>query len=462
MNKILKRFFIALVLCCVFIFAEAYAAEFKLSITSHTDPYVLRDPKFTLSVDGAIIRKDYTGEQTHTTGVYEREISVNAGSITDVKLVDIESDGFETFGISEQSWDGNTLHVKLGRNIVVSAKTLESYGFMDMFDGKKGIVRGLTLGLYQDDALKYKTENFLYAGDIPCYRFLGIAPGKYKLKVLDAPEAIKEKLDLTRTFDFEIDKKGKATLDGKGPLGVISSNGVYIDGVKTPFAIWFSRIPSLDKLVSNLSGTHTLDFTDPNPTEFKKTVAIKPGDELKFRITREIGPDNNYSIELPGTLKYSSKIEIDFHDPIQKGLSFIEGSLQIFENGAPANDFNGTFDGQKVVVTHTSKENKFVLDFNNPIKLPPKRTILIEFRCKVDDGVTDPIMNIAFGNGKESKVEMKPVPTPTPTPTPTIPSITPNIKIPQTGDEAHIELYLIFGLIAVLSVAFITVSRRKK
>ena len=54
--------------------------------------------------------------------------------------------------------------------------------------------------------------------------------------------------------------------------------------------------------------------------------------------------------------------------------------MQIFENGAPANDFNGTFDGQKVVVTHTSKENKFVLDFNNPIKLPPKRTIQIEFR----------------------------------------------------------------------------------
>ncbi|MDY6073731.1 MAG: LPXTG cell wall anchor domain-containing protein [Eubacteriales bacterium] len=460
MNKILKRFFIALVLCCAFIFAEAYAAEFKLSITSHTDPYVLRDPKFILSVDGAIIRKAYTG--THTTGAYEREISVNAGSITDVKLVDIESDSYETFGISEQSWDGNTLHVKLGRNITVSAKTLESYGFMDMFDGKKGIVKGLTLGLYQNDVLKYKTENFLYAGDIPSYRFLGIAPGKYKLKVLDASESIKEKLDLTRTFDFEIDKKGKATLDGKGPLGVTSSNDVYKDGVKTPFSIWFSRIPSLDKLVSNLSGTHTLDFTDPNPTEFKKTVAIKPGDELKFRITREIGPDNNYSIEFPGTLKYSSKIEIDFHDPIQKGLSFIEGSLQIFENGAPANDFNGTFDGQKVVVTHTSKENKFVLDFNNPIKLPPKRTIQIEFRCKVDNGVTDPIMNIAFGNGKESKVEMKPVPTPTPTPTPTIPSITPNIKIPQTGDEAHIELYLIFGLIAVLSIAFITVSRRKK
>lgn len=450
-----KKYIILFFLIAIVGFSQSVLAEdlnFTMNISYATNPYSLPAGRYTFNIDGKMYSVSLGSGKTNGITSFNVAIPLATSNPKSIKLVSFPT-ASNTFEILEQSYDETTktLEAKMSRNIYFLvhhlAKSIDFNNFMSADIHLKNI----KLALYdENDRLLQKSvlKNDIYGKQNII--FYAVIPGSYTLKIDSAPKDIAENYDLSKTFKLVVKADGRTTIDGNGPLGIPSTQQAYLDGVKTPFHLWLSHIPTIDKKVSN--------FTRDKGA-FSSAVNAKPGDELEFKITRTINADHNFVLSLPNFIRYSSKINIEFFDEIPKGLEYVDGSLKIIENDTVTKDFVGEYNSaeHKIVVKHNSEANNLELSFDTVTKAPADRTIEIIFRCKLLEGYIEKIINIAEGNGKKSSAEIIPEP-PVVTNTPQITAIP---QIPKTGDNINIKLYSILAILAVGAAVIMLIKREK-
>lgn len=453
MSKTTKILICSLIIIAVFAFANEVCAEtlnFTLKMSSATSGYRFSEGVFYFDVDGDDKTKRLSGWNSSSTKEFSISIDNTKMNPENIKLVDFPN-GSGTFAILDQNYDtaSKTLNVRVSRNVYIKLKHLvPGINFNNLAFFSDSDLNGLTLGLYGDNGKLVKQSQS--AGDYG-QAFYAVEPGIYTIKIDSASKEITEKYDLSRTFKLEVKSDGKTTIDGNGPLGFQSQSNNYLDGVKMPFQIWLSSLPTIVKEVKNSA----------DAGEFAKAVNAKAGDEVEFKIKRTIKADHNYKLSYSPVV-FESKVEITFYDEIPKGLEYIDGTLKIMENGAEATDFTGNYDANthRIVVKDKTKTNEIELpyDFQHPdkaITIPVDRTIEIIFKCKVLDGFGEELINNAIGNGKESlaKVIIRKKPSPTPLP---------KNNIPETGDASNIKLYAILAILGLGAALTMLIKRNSR
>lgn len=450
----------ATVLCLDTALASGTNVNITVNISSATNPYPLPEGKYTFNVDET--RQNVKLPKGNTTGTSTFQVALKSSQANPEKVQLLGfPDANGTMAIASQSYDKDKkiLNIQISRNIILFAQHLNPNISFSTLGTGSGRLNGIVFGLYDtNNSLLQKSTVISYYG-LSNEMFSAVLPGQYTIKIESAPKNITENYDLSRTFKLVVADNGKTTMDGNGPLGVPSNNGAYLDGIKTPFQIWLSKLPTIEKKVSNDTSAENV---------FAKAVNASPGDVLEFQIERSIHADHNFELGFANAIKFTSKLNIEFTDKLPQGLSYIDNTLQIMENGNPSADFVGNYDKatRTITVTHNSTVNKITIPFDGNISIPADRKITILFNCTVDDDFNKEIINTAVGNGRKSSAkvipEIKNTPTPSKsTPTPSKPSVTPVISTPKTGDTTNIEHYIAFVLLSLL-VLFAVIGKKLK